>query len=101
MVPVGIRGSLDVRPRSSYRIHPGRVLVRYGAPLPPVGTGRVEGAKAVAQVRAGIAELAGVEEGPALETAAPAGPAGPAVGPGDSAVGPAHSAADPSSRVVT
>jgi 1-acyl-sn-glycerol-3-phosphate acyltransferase len=62
MVPVGIRGSLAVRPRSSYRIHPGRVRVRYGEPLPPVESGRTEAAAATARLRARIAELAGVEE---------------------------------------
>ncbi|HET9768286.1 MAG TPA: lysophospholipid acyltransferase family protein [Thermoanaerobaculia bacterium] len=61
LVPVGIRGTLDARPRHSYRIHPGRVLVRYGEPLPPPGSGRGGSAAAIAQVRAKIAELAGVE----------------------------------------
>ena len=61
MVPVGIRGSLAVRPRSSYRIHPGPVLVRYGEPLPPPAAGRGGTAGAIAQTRARIAELAGVE----------------------------------------
>jgi len=62
MVPVGIRGSLGVQSRSSYRIHPGRVLVRYGAPLEPAGSGRGEGGAAMALVRRHIAELAGVPE---------------------------------------
>jgi 1-acyl-sn-glycerol-3-phosphate acyltransferase len=61
MVPVGIRGTLGVRPRTSYRIHPGRALVRYGEPLPPPGSGRGGSAATIAQVRAKIAELAGVE----------------------------------------
>ena len=61
MVPVGIHGTLGVRPRHSYRIHPGRVLVRYGEPLPPPGSGRGGSAASIAQVRAKIAELAGVE----------------------------------------
>lgn len=61
MVPVGIHGTLGVRPRTSYRIHPGRVLVRYGEPLPPPGSGRVASAATIAQVRVRIADLAGVE----------------------------------------
>ncbi len=61
MVPVGIRGSLGVRPRSSFRIHPGQVVVRYGAPLPPPASGRGGSAEAIARVRAQIAALAGVE----------------------------------------
>jgi 1-acyl-sn-glycerol-3-phosphate acyltransferase len=61
MVPVGISGTLAVRPRSSYRIHPGRVRVRYGEPLPPVGAGRGEQTQSLALARRRIAELAGVE----------------------------------------
>ncbi|HXT20811.1 MAG TPA: lysophospholipid acyltransferase family protein [Thermoanaerobaculia bacterium] len=61
MVPVGIRGTLGVRPRSSYRIHPGRAQVRYGEPLPPPGSGRGGSAASIAEVRTRIAELAGVE----------------------------------------
>jgi len=76
MVPVGIRGTLGVRPRHSYRIHPGRVLVRYGEPLPPPGGGRGGSAASIAELRARIAELAGVE--------APAEPAGPGANVGRS-----------------
>jgi 1-acyl-sn-glycerol-3-phosphate acyltransferase len=76
MVPVGIRGTLGVRPRHSYRIHPGRVLVRYGEPLPPPGSGRSGSAASIAEARARIAELAGVE--------APAEPAGPGANVGRS-----------------
>jgi 1-acyl-sn-glycerol-3-phosphate acyltransferase len=61
MVPVAIRGSLAVRPRSSYRIHPGRVEVVYGEPMDPVGSGRGETTAAAARVRERIAELAGLE----------------------------------------
>jgi 1-acyl-sn-glycerol-3-phosphate acyltransferase len=60
VVPVGIRGTLGVRTRDSYRIHPGRVLVRYGAPIEP-GVGRRATGELVDRVRAAIAELAGVE----------------------------------------
>jgi 1-acyl-sn-glycerol-3-phosphate acyltransferase len=61
VVPVGIRGTLAVRPRSSFRIHPGRVLVRYGAPIALAAGSRQEGASLQALVRDRIAELAGVE----------------------------------------
>jgi hypothetical protein len=50
-----------VRPRTSYRIHPGRALVRYGEPLPPPGSGRGGSAATIAEVRTRMAELAGVE----------------------------------------
>jgi 1-acyl-sn-glycerol-3-phosphate acyltransferase len=63
VVPVGIRGTLGVRTRDSYRIHPGRVLVRYGAPIEP-GVGRRATGDLVDRVRAAIAELAGVEAPP-------------------------------------
>ena len=60
VVPVGIRGTLGVRRKDSFRIHPGHALVRYGAPIEPV-TGRRDAAELVGRVRAAIAELAGVE----------------------------------------
>lgn len=60
MVPVGIRGTMAVQAPKSFRIHPGRVRVRYGAPIDPVGAGRVESALALATVRARIADLAGI-----------------------------------------
>lgn len=61
VVPVGIRGTLRVRDRDSFRIHPGRVLVRYGTPIEPAA-GRHESGELVPRARAAIAELAGVPE---------------------------------------
>jgi len=82
MVPVGIRGTRQARAPKSFRIQPGRVLVRYGAPLDPVGGGRGGTAAAAATVRARIAELAEVELEPATDAAsAPAGAASGAAGP--------------------
>jgi 1-acyl-sn-glycerol-3-phosphate acyltransferase len=72
VVPVGIQGTLGVRRRNSLRIHPGRVLVRYGEPLAPV-TGKRENAELFARTRRRIAELAGVPL-PAEEPAAAAEP---------------------------
>jgi 1-acyl-sn-glycerol-3-phosphate acyltransferase len=67
VVPVGIQGTLGVRDRDSFRIHPGRVTIRYGAPIEPV-VGRDENAALVGRVRAAIAALAGVPEGGAIES---------------------------------
>ena len=62
VVPVGIQGTLGVRQRKSFRIRPGRVLVRYGAPI-ATAAGRREGAELLATARARIAELAEVGDG--------------------------------------
>ena len=35
IVPVGIRGNFEVRPKSSWRTHPGRVEIHYGRPVSP------------------------------------------------------------------
>lgn len=60
VVPVGIHGSIDVRERNSFRIHPGEVWVRYGAPIDSRAVLREKGS--LLQVaRQKIAELAGVE----------------------------------------
>jgi 1-acyl-sn-glycerol-3-phosphate acyltransferase len=61
IVPVGILGTLNVRQRKSFRIRPGRVVVRYGEPLPAV-SGKREGAELVAAVRSRIATLAEAED---------------------------------------
>jgi 1-acyl-sn-glycerol-3-phosphate acyltransferase len=81
MVPVGVRGTMAVQTPKSFRIHPGRVLVRYGAPLEPVGAGRGESSRAMATVRARIAELAGIVPredpgSPAMAVEEPAGRVG-------------------------
>jgi 1-acyl-sn-glycerol-3-phosphate acyltransferase len=73
VVPVGIRGTLGVRQRKSFRIHPGRVLVRYGTPI-PVAAGKREGAELLATVRERIAALAGVAEAAAAAAPVAEGP---------------------------
>jgi 1-acyl-sn-glycerol-3-phosphate acyltransferase len=80
VVPVGIHGTLEVQPRGSFRIHPHRVRVRYGAPVAPAEYGVKELPRFVAEVRDRIAELAGVGAGePAATTAAARQPSsGPA-----------------------
>lgn len=35
IVPVGVRGTLEIRRRGSYRIDPGPIAVRYGRPIDP------------------------------------------------------------------
>jgi 1-acyl-sn-glycerol-3-phosphate acyltransferase len=62
VVPVGIQGTLGVRQRKSFRIHPGRALVRYGAPVPAAAPGKRGGAELLATVRRRIAALAEVED---------------------------------------
>lgn len=61
IVPVGIRGTRDVQPRGSLRIRPGRVVVRYGAPLAVADYGIKRKGELVAEVRRRVADLAGLE----------------------------------------
>jgi 1-acyl-sn-glycerol-3-phosphate acyltransferase len=64
VVPVGISGTLEVQPRGTYTIRPGKVRVRYGAPV-AAGDFGVRGlSRFVAEVRERIAGLAGVGTGP-------------------------------------
>jgi 1-acyl-sn-glycerol-3-phosphate acyltransferase len=67
IVPVGIRGSRDVRGTENLVIHPGTVEVRYGAPLDPAAYGLRKKRELTAEVRQRIAELAGVEAGEVAE----------------------------------
>jgi 1-acyl-sn-glycerol-3-phosphate acyltransferase len=39
VVPVGVRGSFEVMPRSSFRVRPGVIHVRFGEPLDPAEYG--------------------------------------------------------------
>ena len=111
VVPVGIRGTLGVRRKDSFRIHPGHALVRYGAPIESCGpaaredvpgapmVGRRDTAGLVARVRAAIAELAGVEAGEAEEAAPAAAPRRPRRSRHtDGMVGEAAESAAPSAR---
>jgi 1-acyl-sn-glycerol-3-phosphate acyltransferase len=67
IVPVGIRGSREVRGRENLLIHPQTVEVRFGAPIDPAVYGLRRKKELVAEVRARIAELAGVEAGDVAE----------------------------------
>lgn len=62
IVPVGIRGSREARPRGSNIIRPGEIVVRYGAPVDPAAFG-IRGRRALlTTVRERIAELADAPE---------------------------------------
>lgn len=58
MVPVGIRGTLGIRTRGSYRIRPGRAIVRYGRPLDPADYGVRAIDRLEAELRERISALA-------------------------------------------
>jgi 1-acyl-sn-glycerol-3-phosphate acyltransferase len=58
IVPVGVRGTRAVQPRSSLTIRPGRAEVRYGAPLAAADYGLRRKAELIEEVRRRIAELA-------------------------------------------
>ncbi|MEJ2086110.1 MAG: lysophospholipid acyltransferase family protein [Acidobacteriota bacterium] len=62
IVPVGIAGSLQVRSRDSWIVRPGRIEVRYGAPIDVRQFGIRGRAELSELVRAKIAELAYCEE---------------------------------------
>lgn len=61
IVPVGIRGTLGVRPRGRHTIHPGLVEVCYGRPIEVSQTGVGARGDLGAIVRAQIAGLIGAE----------------------------------------
>lgn len=58
IVPVGVRGTLEIRRRGSYRIDPGPIAVRYGRPIDPGEFGVRELRSLEATLRERIAELA-------------------------------------------
>jgi len=61
IVPVGIEGTLDVQPKSSFLIRPGTIHIRYGAPIEVEEYG-IRGRQALAaRVREAVAELAHTE----------------------------------------
>lgn len=63
IVPVGIRGTLDVQSRRSFAIRPGTVRVRFGAPV-DLGGESVRGtARLAEELRRRVAELAGTTLG--------------------------------------
>lgn len=64
IVPVGVRGTLKVQSKRSFLIHPGRVEVRYGEPIPTADLDLSRKRDLVETVHERIAELAGVPAGP-------------------------------------
>jgi 1-acyl-sn-glycerol-3-phosphate acyltransferase len=63
IVPVGIRGTRSVQRKDSFAIHPTEIEVRYGAPIDTAAYGIRRKKELIAEVRARIAELAGLEVG--------------------------------------
>jgi 1-acyl-sn-glycerol-3-phosphate acyltransferase len=61
VVPVGIRGNFEVRPKGSWLIRPGRVEVHYGRPVASDGYDIHDMGRFVDGVRGEVARLAGLE----------------------------------------
>lgn len=61
IVPVGIRGSRAIQRKGSFVIRPGTAVVTYGAPIDPAAYGLRRKAELTHDVRARIAELAGLK----------------------------------------
>ncbi len=60
IVPVGVRGTFEVQSPSSFAIHPRRIEVHYGSPMPTDGV-EVSGKRTlVTLVRTRVAELSGL-----------------------------------------
>lgn len=64
IMPVGIRGTLPVQRRGSFRIRPGRVEIRYGGPIDPAPFGVRGRGDLEALVRKRLEELAGTDSAP-------------------------------------
>jgi 1-acyl-sn-glycerol-3-phosphate acyltransferase len=60
IVPVGIRGSRAVQPKGSFAIRPGRIEVRYGAPISAADYGVRRKGELILEVRRQVAGLAGL-----------------------------------------
>jgi 1-acyl-sn-glycerol-3-phosphate acyltransferase len=69
IVPVGIRGTRAVQHKGSWVIRPNPIEVRYGAPIDIAQYGMRRKKELIAEVRARIAELAGLEVGTEEEAA--------------------------------
>lgn len=63
IVPVGIRGNFEARPRGSWVIRPGEVAVHYGRPVRAEEYSVREIEQFMTAVRSEVARLAAVEEG--------------------------------------
>ncbi len=61
IVPVGIRGSREVRAKAGYRVRPGAIEVRCGRPLTVADYGVRDKSRLMDSVRRQVAELAAVE----------------------------------------
>ncbi len=57
IVPVGIEGARKVLPKKSYLIRPGKIVVRFGEPIPTAGLGVTAKGELMERVRAAIEEL--------------------------------------------
>ncbi len=64
IVPVGLEGTGEVRPRGSLWISPRRVSVRYGAPVPTAERSVRDRKSVAAEVRSSVARLSGLREEP-------------------------------------
>jgi 1-acyl-sn-glycerol-3-phosphate acyltransferase len=67
IVPVGIRGSRAVQRRGSWAIHPGTIVVTYGAPIDPSTYGLRRKKELTDEVRRRIAGPAGLRAGETAE----------------------------------
>jgi 1-acyl-sn-glycerol-3-phosphate acyltransferase len=67
IVPVGIRGTRAVQGKNSFAIRPCEIEVRYGAPIDIAAYGVRRKRELIAEVRARIAELAGLDVGSEAE----------------------------------
>jgi 1-acyl-sn-glycerol-3-phosphate acyltransferase len=63
IVPVGIRGSRAVQSPKSFAIHPGTIVVTYGAPIDPADFGLRRKRELNREVRRRIADSAGLDAG--------------------------------------
>lgn len=60
LVPVGIRGGLAIQPRGSFAIRPGTLSISFGEPIDAAQFGVRRKGELMAEVRARVAELAGL-----------------------------------------
>lgn len=59
IVPVGIEGARRVLAKGSYLVRPGRIVVRFGEPIPTAGLGVTAKGELMERVRGAILELRG------------------------------------------
>jgi 1-acyl-sn-glycerol-3-phosphate acyltransferase len=57
IVPTGVRGTYDIMSRDNWRIRSGRIIVRFGPPVSPVGYDMRQRDELIARVRSDVAEL--------------------------------------------